>query len=97
MIEIFFFFLSGPNLPVCVKLLYKVCSQSYHDVIIFFIMFIHTKEKKIQCRYESPTEETREEHGYLVVKWKLKAVVASSGISRKVEKRNIWLAGVCEE
>jgi hypothetical protein len=22
------------NLPVCVKLLYKVCSQSYHDVII---------------------------------------------------------------
>jgi hypothetical protein len=35
-------------------------------------MFIHTKEKKIQCRYESPTEETREEHGYLVVKWKIK-------------------------
>jgi hypothetical protein len=60
-------------------------------------MFIHTKEKKIQCRYESPTEETREEDGYLVVKWKIKAVVASSGISRKVEKRNIWLAGVCEE
>jgi hypothetical protein len=29
----------------------------------FFIMFIHTKEKKIQCRYESPREETREEHG----------------------------------
>jgi hypothetical protein len=29
---------SGPpgyhELPVCVKLLYKVCSQSYHDIVI---------------------------------------------------------------
>jgi hypothetical protein len=33
------------------------------DHFTFFIMFIHTNEKKIQCRYESPREETREEHG----------------------------------
>ncbi len=28
----------------------------------FYNVYSH-KEKKIQCRYESPTEETREEHG----------------------------------
>jgi hypothetical protein len=33
----------------------------------FYNVYSH-KRKKIQCRYESPTEETREEHGYLVVK-----------------------------
>ncbi len=48
----------------------------------FFIMFIHTKEKKIQCRYESPTEETREEHGYLVVKWKIKGCEESQNYSK---------------
>jgi hypothetical protein len=38
-----------------------------HRFNFFYIMFIHTKEKKIQCRYESPREETREEHGRLAV------------------------------
>jgi hypothetical protein len=51
---------------------YVLPSKSDLEFDFFFIMFIHTKEKKIQCRYESPTEETREEHGYLVVKWKIK-------------------------
>jgi hypothetical protein len=31
-------------------------------------MFIHTKEKKIGSKYESPREEAREGHGLLVVK-----------------------------
>ncbi len=31
---------------------------------IYFLKCLFTqKEKKIQCRYESPTEETREEYG----------------------------------
>jgi hypothetical protein len=33
------------------------------DNNFLYIIFIHTKKKKIQCRYESPREKAREEHG----------------------------------
>jgi hypothetical protein len=29
----------------------------------FYNVYSHKKEEKTRCRYESPTEETREEHG----------------------------------
>jgi hypothetical protein len=50
---------------------------------IFFIYNIYShKEKKIQCRYESPREEAREGHDYLVFK-KENRVSASSGIAKR--------------
>jgi hypothetical protein len=38
------------------------------QLIFFFFYNVYShKEKKIQCRYESPREEAREGHDYLVV------------------------------
>jgi hypothetical protein len=35
---------------------------------VFYIYNVYSnKEKKIQCRYESPREEAREGHDYLVI------------------------------
>jgi hypothetical protein len=48
----------------------------------FFYNIYSHKEKKIQCRYESPREEAREGHDYLVFK-KENRVSASSGIAKR--------------
>jgi hypothetical protein len=42
--------------------------------IFFYNVYSH-KEKKIQCRYESPREEAREGHDYLVVEKRIESAL----------------------
>jgi hypothetical protein len=47
-----------------------------HDKYNHFFNNVYShKEKKIQCRYESPREEAREGHDYLVVEKKTESVL----------------------
>jgi hypothetical protein len=46
----------------------------WHGLFFFYNVYSH-KEKKIQCRYESPREEAREGHDYLVVEKRIESVL----------------------
>jgi hypothetical protein len=48
----------------------------------FFYNIYSHKEKKIQCRYESPREEAREGHVYLMLR-KENRISVSSGIAKR--------------
>jgi hypothetical protein len=38
------------------------------NMAMFFLHNSHKNKRNIQCRYKSPREEAREEHGLLAVK-----------------------------
>jgi hypothetical protein len=50
--------------------------ELYVLIPFFFLNNVYShKEKKIQCRYESPREEAREGHDYLVLKRRIESVL----------------------
>ncbi len=63
--------------------------KNLREKTFFYNVYSH-KEKKIQCRYESPREEAREGHDYLVIEKKIESVLHQA--LPRGEKRNIGLS-----
>jgi hypothetical protein len=53
--------------------LFFLCKNTVR--LVFFNNVYSHKEKKIQCRYESPREEAREGHDYLVIEKRIGSVL----------------------
>ncbi len=74
-----------------------IATGQYKENIFFKISLFTQKKRKYSA--DTSLQQRRQEKNMVIWLYsgKLKAVVASSGNSGKVEKRSIWLAGVCEE